>query len=278
MEKAILQVTQQLTGETDIRIECDKEGELYKLFHIVNTLSTVLNGHVAEEKRIKAFLKNTISDISHQLKTPLAALSIYNGLLQEESSNIVAVQEFTIKSERELDRIEMLVQNLLKIAKLDSGSIIMEKSLENVESMMVDILKNFGARVGKEEKSILLDGQKDIFLLCDRDWLMEAISNVVKNALDHTASGDYVKISWSQQALFTQIMIQDNGLGIHPEDIYYIFKRFYRSRFSKDKQGLGLGLSLTKTIVEAHDGAITVDSKLNEGTVFIMNFFNITKM
>lgn len=278
MEKAISQINQYLLGNTDARIECDKEGELYKLFQSVNTLVAVLNGHAAEEKRVKEFLKNTISDIFHQLKTPLAALSIYNGLLQEEREDSEAVLEFTLRSEYELDRIEDMVQSLLKIAKLDSGSIVMEKSFEKIADMMNDVIQCFEIRANQEQKNILLNSQENIFLYCDRSWLIEAVSNIVKNSLDHTVAGDYVKIEWNQQPLVTQIIISDNGSGIHPEDIYHVFKRFYRSRFSKDKQGIGLGLSLAKTIIEAHGGTITVDSLLGEGSIFVMSFLNITNM
>ena len=97
--------------------------------------------------------------------------------------------------------------------------------------------------------------------------------NLVKNALDHTKRGDLVSIEWKQlTSTMVQIVVKDNGCGIHPEDLYHIFKRFYRSRFSKDKQGIGLGLPLTKAIVEAHHGTIEVDSELGKGSIFEMQF------
>lgn len=96
--------------------------------------------------------------------------------------------------------------------------------------------------------------------------------NLVKNALDHTEKGDSVRIEWKTSASALQIAIEDNGSGIHPEDLYYIFKRFYRSRFSKDTQGTGLGLPLARSIIEAHGGSISVDSELGSGTVFYLYF------
>ena len=209
MEQAVSQINVYLDGDSNARIECDSEGELYRLFHSVNSLAAVLNAHADNELREKEFLKNTISDISHQLKTPLAALNIYNGLLQEEDIEASSVKEFAGLSEQELDRIETLVQSLLKITKLDAGSVILEKATE-------------------------------------------------PNAV--------------------QIAVKDNGCGIHPEDLHHIFKRFYRSRFSQDKQGIGLGLPLAKTIVEAHSGTIEVDSELGKGTTFTMNFLIPTKL
>ena len=278
MEQAVSQLQAYLDGDHNARIECDEEGELYRLFHTVNSMAAVLNAHADNELREKEFLKNTISDISHQLKTPLAALNIYNGLLQDGDMELSAVKEFADLSEQELDRIEILVQNLLKITKLDAGAIVLEKTTENVADMMRDIELHFAYRARQEKKEIILSGSDHLSLFCDRDWLNEAIDNIVKNAFDHTESGATIRVAWNELPSGVQIVITDNGCGIHPEDIHHIFKRFYRSRFSKDKQGIGLGLPLAKAIVEAHNGTIEVDSELGIGTTFTMNFLIPTKL
>ena len=278
MEQAVSQLQAYLDGDHNARIECDEEGELYRLFHTVNSMAAVLNAHADNELREKEFLKNTISDISHQLKTPLAALNIYNGLLQDGDMELSAVKEFAGLSEQELDRIETLVQSLLKITRLDAGAIVLEKNAENVADMMRDIELHFAYRARQEKKEIILSGSDHLSLFCDRDWLNEAIDNIVKNAFDHTESGATIRVAWKELPSGVQIVITDNGCGIHPEDIHHIFKRFYRSRFSKDKQGIGLGLPLAKAIVEAHNGTIEVDSELGIGTTFTMNFLIPTKL
>ena len=282
METAVAEIDDYLIGDTDARIECDDEGEIYKLFHSVNTLVSVLNAHIENEFRTKEFLKDTISDISHQLKTPLAALNIYNGILQSETENLPDLKEFTILSEQELDRIEALVQNLLKITRLDAGAIVIEKKLENVSDMMHDIEQHFAYRAKQEQKEFILSGEDDITLFCDREWMMEAVSNLVKNAFDHTDAGKRICVEWKQMSDMLQIVVEDNGCGIHSEDVYHIFKRFYRSRFSKDTQGIGLGLPLAKTIVELHGGNMKVDSVLGKGSAFTINLSglegNITKL
>ena len=278
MEQAVSQLQAYLDGDHNARIECDEEGELYRLFHTVNSMAAVLNAHADNELREKEFLKNTISDISHQLKTPLAALNIYNGLLQDEDIEVSSVKEFAGLSEQELDRIETLVQSLLKITRLDAGAIVLEKNAENVADMMRDIELHFAYRARQEKKEIILSGSDHLSLFCDRDWLNEAIDNIVKNAFDHTESGATIRVAWKELPSGVQIVITDNGCGIHPEDIHHIFKRFYRSRFSKDKQGIGLGLPLAKAIVEAHNGTIEVDSELGRGTTFTMNFLIPTKL
>ena len=272
MESAAMQITEYISGNREARIVCDEEGEMYRLFHEVNTLAAILDAHAENERKSKLFLKNTISDISHQLKTPLAALNVYNGLMQGEAEELPELRELASLSEKELDRIEMLVQNLLKITKLDAGSVVFEKNSQNVADMMREIELHFSYRAKQERKELILSGDENISMLCDRDWMIEALENIVKNAFDHTGSGDSIRIEWKSSASMVQIIIKDNGSGIHPEDMHYIFKRFYRSRFSKDKQGIGLGLPLTKMIVEAHNGMIEVDSELGAGTTFILNF------
>ena len=277
METAVAEIDDYLIGDTDARIECDDEGEMYNLFHSVNTLVSVLNEHIDNEFRTKEFLKDTISDISHQLKTPLAALNIYNGILQSETENLPEIKEFIILSEQELDRIEALVQNLLKITRLDAGTIILEKNFENVSDMMHDIEQHFAYRAKQEQKELILSGDDDIMLFCDREWMIEAVSNLVKNAFDHTDAGKHICVEWKQMSDMLQIVVEDNGCGIHSGDVYHIFKRFYRSRFSKDTQGIGLGLPLAKTIVELHGGNIKVDSVLGKGSAFIINILETTK-
>ena len=278
IEDAEEKITEFILGNQTVRIDCDDEGELYKLFHRMNSLVSILNAHAENELKSKEFLKNTISDISHQLKTPLTALNIYNGIIQDEAKDIPEIKEFTNLMEQELDRIETLVQNLLKITKLDAGTIIIENDSENVFEIMEDVKKHFLYRAEKEDKQIILIGDNNITLLCDRIWLTQAIDNIVKNALDHTKSGDLICIECKQFASVVQIIIKDNGSGIHPEDMHHIFKRFYRSRFSKDNQGVGLGLSLAKSIIEAHKGTIEVDSELGVGTAFVITFLIPTKL
>ncbi len=278
MNDAIAQIREYIAGNRNARIECDDEGDLYKLFHEVNSLVTILNAHAENEGRAKTFMKDTISDISHQLKTPLAALNIYNGLMQQEVNDSPELKEFTSLSEQELDRIENLVQNLLKITKLDAGTITLEKQPQNVADMMGYIERHFAYQAQQQEKTLILSGNEEVTLVCDQTWLIEAISNIVKNAFDHTKAGATIRLTWRSFASMVQITVSDNGSGIHPEDLPHIFKRFYRSRFSKDTQGIGLGLPLAKAIIEDHNGTIEVNSTLGVGTTFTINFLNPTKL
>lgn len=278
MENAAHQIAEYILDRRKGGIECSEEGAMYRLFHEVNSLVTMADAHADSERRAKEFLRRTISDISHQLKTPIAALNIYNGILQQETADAATVREFTSLSEQELDRIESLVQSLLKMARLDAGAITLERSPENVLDLLEHIKRQYSFRAEQEGKEIVLEGDEQTVFSCDRTWLAEAIGNLVKNALDHTAQGDRILVLWQQSPCLTQITVEDTGSGIHSEDLYHIFKRFYRSRFSKDTQGVGLGLPLAKSIVEAHQGSIEVHSKLGQGTAFTINFPIMTKL
>ncbi len=277
MENAAHQIAEYILDRRKGGIECSEEGAMYRLFHEVNSLVTMADAHADSERRAKEFLRRTIADISHQLKTPIAALNIYNGILQQETADAATVREFTSLSEQELDRIESLVQSLLKMARLDAGAITLERSPENVFDLLEHIKRQYSFRAEQEGKEIVLEGDEQTAFSCDRTWLAEAIGNLVKNALDHTAQGDRILVRWQQSPCLTQITVEDTGSGIHSEDLYHIFKRFYRSRFSKDTQGVGLGLPLAKSIVEAHQGSIEVHSKLGQGTAFTINFPIMTK-
>ncbi|MBV1818124.1 sensor histidine kinase [Clostridium cochlearium] len=278
MEEAIVQIQEYISGNQDMRIECDYEGQIYRLFHEINSLVSILNAHTEKELKSKEFLKEIILDISHQIKTPIAALNIYNGIIQKEAEDSPIIKKFSDLSEKELDRIEILIKNLLTIAKFDTETVTMDKSMENVSEIMFSINNHFSYRSKLENKQLKFSGGDNINLFCDRIWIIEGISNIIKNAFDHTDKGDIIYVEWKELGSIIQIVIKDSGRGIHPEDINYIFKRFYRSRFSKDTQGIGLGLPLTKSVITAHGGTIEVDSELNRGTIFTINFLIATKL
>ncbi len=269
-------IRQFLDGNTTSRIECSQAGDWYSLFHAINEMATILSAHAENQRQTKEFLQDIISDVSHQIKTPLSALKMYHEIIEGHKDDAATVSSFTEKSQREIKRMEDVIYTLLKLARLDAGIIQMEKTPENLSVLMQDVLERFETWAEREHKTITLSGKENVVLSCDALWVSEAIGNIVKNALEHTENGGHIEVKWSQSPLMTQIEISDDGKGIHPEDLYNIFKRFYRSRFSSDVHGIGLGLPLAKSIVEAHGGTISVTSSLGAGTTFTLNFFNLT--
>lgn len=278
IEQANLDIQGFMNGNIGIRLDDQEEDSLSRLFTAVNAMATSQAAHIAKEKENKEFLQDTISDISHQLKTPLAALKMYNEIIQDEKAGNPVVDSFILKSERELARMETLIQSLLKLARLDTGSIELEKKTQNLKEFLEEAIKSFRIRANLENKAILLRCNESIALSFDEEWLLEAVGNIIKNALDHTSAKDKIEIQCDETPVFTEIMIKDNGTGIHPEDIHHIFKRFYRSRYSKDKQGIGIGLSLSKAIIEKHGGSITVESEFMKGASFHLVFPKLSNM
>ena len=261
-----------LCGDYSQHLPRSSEGAIYQIFAQVEQLATMLQAKTETEHQAKEFLKKSISDISHQLKTPLAALTMYQEIIADEPEHPDTVREFSAKMSVSLKRMEYLIQAMLKITRLDTGNITFEKQNLPMAGLISQSIRELTTRAERENKQILVDGDVRQQLVCDRDWTCEAIGNIVKNALDHTGPGGTVRIHWEHTPAMLRIFITDNGIGIAPEDIHHIFKRFYRSKRSLDTQGIGLGLPLAKSIIEGQGGIIAVQSDPGTGTTFTLSF------
>ena len=269
-------IRQYMDGDFSRHLPQNQEGEMYQLFSQVEQLATMLQAKGEAERRTKEFLKATISDISHQLKTPLSAMMMYQEILAGEPEDPETVAAFAEKMGLSLCRMEQLIQAMLKIARLDSGSILFERRVTPVTDLVDLALRDLRTRAEREGKTIWTEGDAGACLLCDPAWTAEALGNLVKNALDHTETGGRIRLSWTLTPGMLQIQVADNGSGIAPEDLHHIFKRFYRSRHTLDTPGVGLGLPLARSIVEGQGGVITVESPPGEGAVFTAAF--LTKL
>lgn len=261
-----------INGDYSGHLPQNREGGIFQLFSTMERLASMLQARHETEHAAKEFMKSTISDISHQLKTPLAALAMYQEIMEEEPDNPETVRQFTARMGTSLKRMEQLICSMLKITRLDAGNISFEKDICNVKELIAGAVGELTVKAGKEGKKILLEGNPEQTLVCDREWTGEAIGNIVKNALDHTRSGDRIHISWERTPAMLRILVADSGQGIAPEDIHHIFKRFYRSAHSLDTQGVGLGLSLAKSIVEGQGGILAAQSEPGQGALFTMSF------
>lgn len=265
-----------IDGDFSCRMPQSNEGTIFQLFASIDQLATMLQAKNETERKSKEFLKSTISDISHQLKTPLSALAMYQEIIEGEPDNADTVKEFSTKMNVSLKRMEQLISSMLKITRLDVGNIIFEKESYQISELILRAVSELTIRAKNEKKEILMNGPMEDTIICDMEWTSEAIGNIVKNALDHTSAGGKIWISYERSPYMARIMITDNGHGISAEDIHHIFKRFYRSKNSLDMQGVGLGLPLAKSIIEGQGGTISVQSNLNEGTIFIISL--LTKL
>lgn len=261
-----------INGDYSCHLPQNYEGGIFQIFSSVEQLATMLQSKNETEHQAKEFLKDTISDISHQLKTPLAALAMYQEIIESEPENAETVKQFAAKMGVSLKRMEQLILSMLKITRLDTGNIVFEKKSCRVSELIAHSINELTTRAKSENKQIQIDGDGEQQLICDMDWTGEAIGNIVKNALDHTQAGGIVRITWEHTPAMLRIFISDNGNGIAPEDIHHIFKRFYRSKHSLDTQGIGLGLPLAKSIIEGQGGVISVQSEIGNGTTFTLSF------
>ena len=261
-----------IDGNYTVHLPQSNEGTVYQLLASVDQLATMLQAKNDTEQKTKEFLKNTISDISHQLKTPLSALQMYQEIIENEPDNPETVKEFSFKSGTALRRIEQLIQSMLKITRIDAGSIYFEKSNYSIPNILSHAISELTTRANHEKKEIVINGDWDQMLYCDIEWTGEAVGNIVKNALDHTDAGGKITISWERTPAMIRIFITDNGHGIAQEDIHHIFKRFYRSKNTSGSQGIGLGLPLAKAIVEGQGGILSVQSERLQGTTFTLSF------
>lgn len=267
-ETGISVVEAYLQGDFGRRLSRNEEGVLQRFLASVDSLATALQAKGETEHRTKEFLKDTVSDISHQLKTPLAALQMYLEIILEEPDNREAVKCFGEKAVQSVTRMQQLIAALLKMMRLDAGSIVFEKQTCTILEVAEYAVGELRTRAAREQKRLRIEGDGRAQMVCDFAWTAEALGNLVKNALDHTKAGDEICICWQSLPLMQQITVADNGEGILPEDIYHIFKRFYRSQNSGDRQGAGLGLSLAKAIAEGQGGSLSVRSRPGEGTEF----------
>jgi len=259
-----------------IHLPQSNEGTIYHLFALIDQLATMLQAKNEAEHKQKEFLKDTISDISHQLKTPLAALSMYQEILEEEPDNPKTVKNFSVKINVSLKRMDQLISSILKIARLDMENIVFEKKYYQISELILSAVCELLTRAKNEKKEILIEGPIEEMVICDLKWTSEAIENIVKNALDHTDAGGKIKICYGSSPYMAHITIADNGHGISAEDIHHVFKRFYRSKNSLNTQGIGLGLPLAKSIIDGQGGTISVQSNPNEGTTFTISL--LTKL
>ena len=267
-----------MEGAISTRLNDGEEGSLSKLAASINVMTSSLHSHIEKEKQDRIFLKDTLTNISHQLKTPLSALFMYTEIMKEEHVENKVIESFLDKSQRELERMRMLTASLLKLARLDAGFIELDRKRYILNDIIRQAVESFETQAANEDKTLLFADGNEVWYNCDREWMLEVLSNLIKNAMEHTGKAGSITVSLEETPLIVRMSVSDNGEGIHQDDINHIFKSFYRSKFSKNRQGTGIGLTLAKLIVEMHDGFISVDSMPGNGTIFVINLPKLTKL
>lgn len=259
-------------GDYSLQIDRNSEDELSLLDNQIYRTAVKFREQAENSNKDKENLQKSLSDISHQLKTPLTSIIVMvDNILDDDDMPLEIRREFLNDIKHNTNTISFLVQSLLKLSKLDAEAVKFRYEQVEVKSIVDECIKN--TAVMAEILGVRLETDcNDIILNCDRKWLCEAITNIIKNCIEHSHNGN-IKITADQNKLYTKISIKDNGSGIAKEDLPHIFERFYKGKNSSD-DSVGIGLSLAKTIIEKQGGYISVSSELNKGSEFVIKFFN----
>ena len=260
------------SGNYSLDVRDNQEGELSILKNDIYKVTLMLSEQrsLLQEEKIK--LTDAISDISHQLKTPLTSMTMMADLLSNPELNIEKRMEFTRNISNQLDRIGWLVTALLKFSKLDAGTVQFKKAPVQVSELIQKSLKPMLIPMDIKEQRVTINGDDKTCFLGDLNWTSEAIINILKNGVEHTPAGGEFTISFAENALYTEIIIADNGKGIPKEEIPYIFKRFYKGKHASE-DSVGIGLALAQSIITGQNGTIDVKSEPGAGTEFHIKFY-----
>ena len=259
-----------LNGDYSIDIRDYNENKLSLLKNDLYKLVVRLKKQHEKELNDKLYLKDFLSDISHQLKTPLTSMYVINDILEKEEDKEKR-KDFLIKNKLQLERIEWLISSLLKMATIESGTTKLLKTNVNIKDLINKSLQPINIRLELKDININIEGNKNITFNLDFNWMREALLNILKNAYEYTPYGGSININYEDNPLYLMIKITDSGIGINKNEIKNIFKRFYK--VNKDSDGVGIGLNMASKIIEKHDGKIIVTSKPNLGTTFEIRLY-----
>jgi signal transduction histidine kinase len=272
LEKLSAYLRQITSGDYALDVRDNEEGELSILKNEIYKVTLKLSEHSIQLQQDKLQLTAAISDISHQLKTPLTSMMVMVDLLSNAGLPAVKRVEFTRNLHIQLERIEWLISSLLKLSKIDAGTVYFKQDRVQVESLIRKAIEPLLIPMDIKEQTVSIQGDAAVSFIGDFNWTVEALINIVKNAVEHTAEGGAITITFAENPLFTEIVIRDNGTGIAKEDLPYIFKRFYRGRQASE-DSIGIGLAMAYSIITSQNGTIDVESRAGKGTAFHIKFY-----
>ena len=245
-----------------------EEGEYSALVCKIKQIQEVLGNHASSAEQEKEQVKSLVSNMSHQLKTPLANISLYAEILSKEEITPERKEMFSEKMQRQVDKLRWIVESLSKMVKLEQNIDGFEGKAIGIKQTILDAVDTIYEKLGKKEISFTLEPFEDRLLYHNRKWTAEVFVNLLENAVKYTDRGGTISICVKSYDLYTEIQIADNGRGIRQEEMTDIFKRFYRSPEVENMEGSGIGLYLSNLILEKEKGYMTVDSEYGKGSCF----------
>lgn len=258
-----------------LNIDEMSEDELSILKNEVYKTTIMLKEAAENSNKEKLQLKNSLSDISHQLKTPLTSiLIILDNLIDDPDMDKKIRADFIRDIKMETTNISFFVQAILKLSKLDTNTVDFIEEKTYIKDIVDEVVKNLSTLCDLRNIKIITKYKENAQIICDFRWQVEAFSNIIKNCIEHSKDNSNILIEVDENNVYSQVVIRDNGTGIDKEDLPHIFERFYKGKNSSN-ESCGIGLSLAKSIIEKSNGNIYVESKVGKGSTFTIKYFRM---
>ncbi len=259
-------------GNYELKINSISEDELSILKNEIYKTTIKLKEAYINTNNDKLSIKKSLEDISHQLKTPLTSILIMlDNLIDDPNMDINTRQDFITDIKRQVVNINFLVQNLLKLSKFDSNTIHFIKENNKLSNILKEAIKNVSTLCDLKDIKIIINGDDESTIYSDFKWEVEALTNILKNSIEHTKDKKEILVDYNTNNVYSIIKIKDYGVGIAHDDLKHIFERFYKGKNSSP-DSIGIGLSLAKAIINEDNGIISVESNSN-GTTFIIKYY-----
>lgn len=256
----------------DLKIAENIEEDLSNFRNELYKIAVMLKEQASQSINDKKALQTSLEDISHQLKTPLTSISIMlDNIRENPNMDEHTRQEFIYEISRQINWINWLVISLLKLSKLDSNTAVFVQKEIKVEDLINNVVKNLAIPIDIKQQNVIVNGSSDVMFVGDYNWQLEALTNIVKNCIEHTVENKNIYINWEENNFYTKIAIKDEGVGIDKKDVKHIFERFYKGKNSSENS-VGIGLALAKSIIEKDNGYIICASELGRGTTFEIKY------
>ena len=257
-----------IVEEDEIKLSDTVEGELSalvsKALRVQDKLKLEINQATEEKEELARF----VSGLSHQLKTPLASIEMFEELLENPHLQDGDRAHLQCKLKNQTERLQWILNSLFKMINLEQNTVDISLEKGNIREAIIEAVGLIYEKAEKKQIELSLCEEKDIYLLYHRKWMVEVLVNILENAIKYTREYGCIEISIKQSPMYSCVAIRDNGIGIDKEEQLKIFKRFYRCREADSIEGSGIGLYLSKLIMEKQRGYITVDSSKGAGSCF----------
>jgi len=260
------------SGSEILDVRDNDEGEVSILRNEIYKMTIMLWEQSKTLQKDKVALSSSISDISHQLKTPLTSMLVMTDLLCDGNLSPEKADEFSRSIQQQLERMQWLLSSLLKLSRLDAGTVELRREETAISEVLESALRPLKIPMELKNITYSCQGEQNLIFSVDKNWLREVFINLLKNAVEHTPEGGTITVFCADSPIFAEISVQDSGSGICREDLSLIFTRFHRGK-NASPDSVGIGLAMAKQIVELHGGSITVKSEEGCGACFTVRLF-----